>query len=81
MCCRAGALAVKVAVPLAVLLLLACAAGFVAVREPRVRRFRRFRESQVKRGGGGGGDGGGNDDGKPKVCVHSVKHADSSATE
>jgi hypothetical protein len=43
-----AALAVKVAVPLAVLLLLACAAGFVAVREPRLRGFRRFRDAKVR---------------------------------
>ena len=54
------------AVPLAVLLLLACAAGFVAVREPRMRGFRRFRDHKVKQGGGNS-DGGGSDDGKPKV--------------
>ena len=64
--CRAGALAVKVAVPLAVLLLLACAAGFVAVREPRMRGFRRFGDHKVKQQGGGS-DGGGSNNGEPKV--------------
>jgi len=76
--CRAGALAVKVAVPLAVLLLLACAAGLVAVREPRMRGFRRFRDHKVKQQGGGGSDGGSSDAGEPKVTIArvSIRHAD-----
>ena len=61
----------KVAVPLAVLLLLACAAGFVAVREPRMRGFRQFRDHKVKQQGGGG-NGGDGDGGKPKVSTVGV---------
>ena len=72
-CCRAGILAVKVAVPLAVLLLLACAAAFVAVREPRLRGFRRYRDHKTKRGGGSDGAGS-DDDGKRKVSTEGATH-------